>query len=200
MLDFAHSFSRSTPDHAMLGYVRGERAAFEDLYAFLSPRLYALCLRLAGSKADADDVFQEAFLKLHGARASYSPGKNVLPWAIAVTRSVYIDRLRHKRRRPEDLAPADDQRTYFDDIGRSRGASSAVAPDAHARASDLLRVVERELERMTERNRIAYLLVRRDGLSVHDAAARLGTTRSVIKQRVHRADNAIRDAVSRGGW
>jgi RNA polymerase sigma-70 factor (ECF subfamily) len=199
MLGFAHSSSRSTPDDAMLGYVRGDSpGAFEDLYAFLSPRLYALCLRLAGCKADADDVFQEAFLKLHGARASYSPGKNVYPWAVAVTRSVYIDRLRRIKRRPEDLAPTSDERHDLDDVGRSPG--SAMMPDTHANASDLLRIVERELERMTERNRSAYLLVRRDGLNAHEAADRLGTTSSVIKQRVHRADNAIRSAVSRGGW
>src|SRR6266850_1304915 len=95
-------------DEAMTRYARGEGGAFDELYAFLSPRLYPFCLRLTGRKAEADDVFQESFLKLHCARASYIPGSNVLHWAYAVTRSVYLDRLRRIKRRPEDLATNED--------------------------------------------------------------------------------------------
>src|SRR3954454_12516003 len=132
-------------DDAMTRYARGESAAFDELYAFLSPRLYPFCIRLTGRKSEADDVFQEAFLKLHCARASYIPGSNVLHWAYAVTRSVYLDRLRRKKRRPEDLAPTEDVAGALDAARVAFGmTSSEGAPEVELRAGELMGIVHAE--------------------------------------------------------
>src|SRR5690606_25357330 len=53
-------------------YANGEDTAFEQLYRALAPRLHRFCLRLAIRKADAEDCFQETFLKIHRARATYA--------------------------------------------------------------------------------------------------------------------------------
>jgi RNA polymerase sigma-70 factor (ECF subfamily) len=182
----------------MCRYARGDGSAFEALYAALSPRLYPFCLRLTGKKSEADDVFQEAFLKLHCARASYVPGSSVVPWAFAVTRSVYLDRLRRTKRRPEDLASTDD------DFEAARAAYAAPrmtgSTESEAHANELQRIIHAELAQMSERNRTAYILLRHEGLSVQEAAAVLGTTNDVVKQRAHRADEQLREAALRGGW
>src|SRR4051794_33943139 len=128
----------ASSDDAMTRYARGESAAFDELYAFLSPKLYPFCLRLTGRQSEADDVFQEAFLKLHCARASYIPGSNVLHWAYAVTRSVYLDRLRRKKRRPEDLAPTEDVTGALDAARVAFGmTASDGTPEVDARATEL---------------------------------------------------------------
>ena len=89
-------------------YARGEDRVFEQLYRLLAPRLYRFCMRLAPSVAEADDCFQETFLKLHRARATYVTGANPLYWAFAIARSVYLSRLRYWRRRPEHLGATRD--------------------------------------------------------------------------------------------
>jgi RNA polymerase sigma-70 factor (ECF subfamily) len=188
-------------DDAMTRYARGESAAFDELYAFLSPRLYPFCIRLTGRKSEADDVFQEAFLKLHCARASYIPGSNVLHWAFAVTRSVYLDRLRKKKRRPEELASTDDVTFALDAAQMALGkAAPDGSPETQARAGELMKLVHAELGKMSERNRTAYVLLRYEGLSVQEASSVLGASEDAVKQRAHRADEAIREAVARGGW
>lgn len=195
------SASGPSGDQAMTRYARGEGAAFDELYAFLSPRLYPFCLRLTGRKAEADDVFQEAFLKLHCARASYIPGSNVLHWAFAVTRSVYLDRLRRKKRRPEDLVATDDVTFALDAAQMAFGHDAGDAsPEAQARANQLMKLVHVELGKLSERNRTAYVLLRYEGLSVQEASTVLGASEDAVKQRAHRADEAIREAVARGGW
>src|SRR5215510_14585618 len=92
----------------MRRYAEGEDSVFDELYALAGPRLHRFCRRLAARKSEADDLFQETFLKIHRARASYMPGSDVLYWAFAIARATYIDRLRYWRRRPERLGVAGD--------------------------------------------------------------------------------------------
>ena len=61
-------------------YAAGDDAVFEQLYALMAPRLYRFCLRLATRSSEADDCFQETFLKLHRARTTYVAGANALHW------------------------------------------------------------------------------------------------------------------------
>jgi RNA polymerase sigma-70 factor (ECF subfamily) len=74
-----------------------------------------------------------------------------------------------------------------------------VAP--HQPADDLLhskrvaREVERELARLPEAQRVAFELVKKDGLSMKEAAQVLGTTVTAIKLRAHRAYVALRAAL-----
>ena len=179
----------------MARYAKGEDRVFEQVYRLLAPRLYRFCRRLATHGSDADDLFQETFLRLHRARATYVSGANVLPWVFAIARSVYLDRLKYWRRRPEDLGSAND----VAENARLR-AHERYGPEAHALAHELLEVVTIELDKMSERNRLAYILLREEGLSVKEAAAVLGTTTDVVKQRAHRAYEQLRNAVRTAGW
>ena len=135
-------------------YARGEDSVFEQLYKMLAPRLYRFCRRLATHRPEADDLFQETLLRLHRARATYLTGANVLPWVFAIARSVHLDRLRYWRRRPENLGSTRDATEY----GLLR-ADERYGPEAQALAHDLLEIVTSELSRMSEKNRLAYVLL-----------------------------------------
>ena len=176
-------------------YAKGEDGVFEELYRLMAPRLYRFCLRLATRQPEADDYFQETLLRIHRARATYLGGANTLHWAFAIARSVYLDRLRYRRRRPEDLGSANDaaeqERLHADD---------RYSPEAAVRARDLLGVLARELSRMSEKNRVAYVLLREEGFSVKEAASILGTTAPVVRQRAHRAYEQLRSALGAAGW
>jgi len=176
-------------------YAQGEDDVFEELYTLMAPRLYRFCLRLARRKPEADDVFQEAFLRLHRARATYLSGTNPLHWAFAIARSIHLDRLRYRRRRPEQLGSAHDA---ADEV--LVAADDRYNPETDVRAYDLAEVVARELQGMSEKNRVAYILLREEELSVQEAADVLGTTTAVVKQRAHRAYEQLRAAVGAAGW
>jgi RNA polymerase sigma-70 factor, ECF subfamily len=176
-------------------YATGEDEAFEPLYELMAPRLYRFCLRLAALKSEADDLFQETFLRLHRARATYMSGANVVHWAFAIARSVHLDRLRYRRRRPEQVGATNDATE-----NERLQADERYSPEADARAHDLVEIVTSELSRMSEKNRVAYVLLREEGLAVKEAAALLGTTADVVKQRAHRANEQLRHALGAAGW
>jgi RNA polymerase sigma-70 factor (ECF subfamily) len=175
-------------------YARGEDRVFEQLYHLLAPRLYRFCVRLAANLVEADDCFQETFLRLHRARATYVTGANPLHWAFAIARSVYLTRLRYWRRRPEHL-------------GASRDIAEAgdlqahdTTPEAELAAQHLHDTLACELGKMSEKNRVAYVLLKEENLSAREAAAVLGTSVDVVKQRAHRAYQSLKSALSSAGW
>lgn len=188
------SAEREDLDEIMQRYARGEEDVFDRLYALLSPRLYRFCLRLTGGAPEADDLFQESFLRIHRARASYVGGSSVLAWAFAIARSLHLDRLRYRRRHPEDVTPTSDP------VGHGLSSDSTSSPEAEVGAHELLKIVTLELNKMSELSRVAYLLLKEEGLNVSEAAAVLGTSTDAVKQRAHRAYNQIRAALCAAGW
>ena len=179
----------------MRRYAAGEDAVFEELYRMMAPRLHRFCCRLVARGAEADDLFQDTLLRLHRARATFMPGASVMHWAFAITRSVHLDRLRYRRRRPEDLGSASDA-AQQDRLH----ADERYSPEAAVRARALRDIVTAELGKLSEKNRVAYVLLKEEGLSVKDAAAVLGTTPAVVKQRAHRAYEHLRVALGNAGW
>ncbi|HEX7036611.1 MAG TPA: sigma-70 family RNA polymerase sigma factor [Pseudomonadales bacterium] len=173
-------------------YASGDDAVFDQLYDLTASRLYGFCLRLTGDPPAADDLFQETYLRVHRARSTYLPGSDVLHWAFAIARSAYRDRLRYWRRRPEHLGSLDDaaqQAAQQPDEGNT--------PDAELTADHLAQVVTVELQKMSETNRSAYVLLREEGVSLKEAAAILGASPDAVKQRAHRAYQQLRAALRR---
>src|SRR5262249_38533531 len=130
----------------MQRYARGDDGVFEQLYRLMAPRVYRFCLRLATRRPEADDYFQETLLRMHRARATYLAGSNALHWAFAISRSVCLDRLRYRGRRPEDLGSAKDaaESEWLHDEDRYSPASAVRADDVRGMpALHLILVVER---------------------------------------------------------
>ena len=161
----------------------------------MTPRLYRFCLRLSSDRPEADDLLQETLLRVHRARATYLGGSNPLHWAFAIARSVHLDRLRYRRRRPEDLGAAGDAAEHA-----RLPTDDRYSPEAEVLARNLVAIVTTELARMSEKNRAAYVLLKEEGLSVKAAAAVLGTTAQVVRQRAHRAYEQLRIALGTAGW
>jgi RNA polymerase sigma-70 factor (ECF subfamily) len=116
-----------------------------------------------------------------------------LHWAFAIVRSTHLDRLRKRARRPETLVASTDE--VLEAILESAGS-----PESQLHAETLARIVEQELQRMSEKNRSAYILLKIEGLTASEAAAVLGITAEAVKQRAFRAYETLRVALSQAGW
>src|SRR5947209_5736306 len=83
----------------MQAYQNGDREAANQLIERLSPALHRFFAVQSGDRRHADDILQDAWLRIHKARHTYRPGEPVLPWIYAIARHVKVDAFR--RRRPE---------------------------------------------------------------------------------------------------
>ncbi|MDF2697607.1 MAG: polymerase sigma-70 factor, subfamily, partial [Labilithrix sp.] len=175
-------------DAAMDRYARGDDAAFGEVYDKLAPRLYGFLLRHTRDRAKAEDVVQQTMLQIHRARGRFMPGAQVMPWAFAIARRLLIDQ--HRRGGREVLASTDEEQVG--DLLVSLDASA----DELAIAKEVADRLGEELQRLPENQRVAFELIKQDGLSVAEAAQVLGTTAAAVKLRAHRAYEALRAVLS----
>lgn len=170
-------------DRAMDRYARGDDSAFGEIYDALAPRLLAFVLRRTRDRAKAEDLVQQTMLRIHKARGRFEPGAAVMPWAYAIARRLLVDQ--HRRGGREVLSPNDEN-----------VADVLVALDARADdlaiAKEVQQKIFAELEKLPENQRVAFELMKVDGLSVAEAAEVLGTTGTAVKLRAHRAYEALR--------
>ena len=174
-------------DSAMDRYARGEDAAFGDVYDKLAPRLYGFLLRHTRDRAKAEDIVQQTMLQIHRARGRFLPGAQVMPWAFAIARRLVIDQ--HRRGGREVLAKGDEE-----NLGDLLVSLDAPADDL-AIAKEVAARLGEELRRLPENQRVAFELIKQDGLSVAEAAQVLGTTVAAVKLRAHRAYEALRSVL-----
>lgn len=166
----------------------GDREAFAELVRRFRPRIYALALHLTGSRSDADDIAQDAFLRAFRQIGSFMGRSEFFTWLyrIAMNRAFNVKR-DSKRRRGVDL---DDPRVQ-----------AAVAVDAYGdprRAAELRQTYARlvaALDKLSPALRSTVVLVALQGLSHEEAAVVLGCSPGTIGWRIHEARGQLRTAV-----
>ncbi len=166
----------------MTRYASGDDAAFGEVYDALAPRLFGYLVRQTRDHARAEDLVQQTFLHIHRARGRFIPGADVVPWAFAIARRLMIDGMRRGKR--EVLATEED-------AGEGPPASGPGADDL-VQAQQLANRIRGELAQLPEQQRVAFELVKQEGLSLAEAAQILGTTVAAVKLRAHRAYEALR--------
>jgi RNA polymerase sigma-70 factor (ECF subfamily) len=178
-------------DAAMDRYARGDDSAFDQVYDGLAPRLQSFLLRYTHDRARIEDVIQQTMLQIHRARGRFTLGGQVVPWAFAIARRLLIDM--HRRGGREVLAPTSDE-----SLTELMAALDAPADDV-AIAKEVGARLAEELARLPENQRVAFELIKQDGLSVAEAAQVLGTTVAAVKLRAHRAYEALRAVLAELG-
>ena len=178
-------------DAIMDRYARGDDAALDDLYRLCAPRVRGFLARLCANLSLADDLTQDAFLRIHSARGTFVAGAPALPWIFAIARNSYLDHLRREQVRRAHRATtallATEQRFDMPDNGGDRAAI----------ARQMLGVVQQALMSLPVRQREAFVLIRFEGLSLVEAALVLGATQAAVKILVHRAYVVVRTALDK---
>ena len=178
--------SRDRANAAMSRYLSGDVGAFSMLHAALAPKLRRYLLKRTRDAFRADDLVQETMLRIHLVRDRFTPGADVFPWAFSVARRCLIDGIRRDRR----------EAVRNRALGARDPVESPLSDDI-VHCMQLARALRRELASLSAAQREAFELVKRDGLSMGQAAEALGTTKMAVRLRAHRASVALRNALVR---
>ena len=186
---------RDLPDEdLMLAYARGDAAAFDVLYARHEAALYRFVRRLLGSRlaAQADEVFQEAWLRIVTARASFRPqGAAWRTWAFTIAHNLAMDRLRVSGREVSVDPEGGDDGEALDWLALQADQLAPSSEDQafwRAAGAQLLHC----LEALPPPQRAAFLLHHEDGASVEDLAQRLALPFETAKSRLRYALQKLR--------
>ncbi len=189
-----------TSDHQlMVAYAAGDAAAFDVLYARHEGAMYRFVRRVLGPAlaAQADEVFQDTWLRIVTARASFSPqGASWRTWAFTIAHHVAMDRLRVSGRELSMDSMGGEESD--DPLDWLQGALDA----AHPSTEDLAfwRAAGRQLlaclEQLPAVQRAAFLLHHEDGASVEELARSLGLGFETAKSRLRYALQKLRGCMS----
>ncbi len=186
-----------TDDELMLAYARGEATAFEILYRRHEGHLFRFVRRVLGSAlaAQADEVFQDTWMKIIQARARFEPGQaRWTTWAFAIAHNTCLDRLRKSGREvlQSDLAPDDgDCDASMDWLQSNLGSSNPSSEDtAHWRAAG--QQLMRCLDQLPHAQRAAFLLHHEDDCSLQEMATTLQIALEAAKSRLRYAMSKLR--------
>jgi RNA polymerase sigma-70 factor (ECF subfamily) len=186
----------SAPDEdvaLMLALAGGDDAAFDVLFSRWGSRLLGYLQRMVGDAATAEELVQEAFLRVYRARDSYHAESRFSTWLYRIATNLALNELRRpRRRRPH--ASTDDEAAPLALVDRKPD------PEAAAHARLVLNELEAALFELPDRQRMALWLATVAGQSYAEVARALGTSEKSVKSLVHRARStlAARLAASRG--
>ncbi len=164
---------------------QGEVAAFEDLIAAHSARVFRMLTRVLGNAADAEEVAQETFLKAWRALAGFRGESRFSTWLYRIAINEANRRLAYEARR--HTLPIDDVADRVPDL--------AEGPAALAESAELEAFLERCIAELPPHYRAAVVLRDVEGLTNEEAAEALGLELRNFKSRLHRGRMAIRRRV-----
>jgi RNA polymerase sigma-70 factor (ECF subfamily) len=148
--------------------------ATADAWSHFSATLRRFIRTRVSSDADADDILQETFVRVHEGIAALGDADRLQPWLFRIARNAIIDHYR-RRNRPLPPIPDSEDETATRDVGAClRSMMTDLGPD----------------------DRAALELADLDGLDDADVARRLGLTLTAAKSRIQRARARLRSTFS----
>lgn len=174
---FVLTVPEASPEVLMRSYQAGDPVAATALIHLIGPALHRYFLADVVSRAHADDLLQETWLRIHRVRHTYRSGEPVLPWFYAIARHVRIDHFRKVSRttaREEKLTDTSE-------------TTLSTSPD-HA----IMEELDALLAPLPENQREVIEMLKVAGMSLEEVARATSSTVGSVKQRVHRAYKRLR--------
>jgi RNA polymerase sigma-70 factor (ECF subfamily) len=162
---------------------RREPGAFEELVELTGRQVYTLAYRLVGDRHEAEDVAQEAYLRVYRSLRSFRGDSRFETWLHRIVANTALNHMRTK--------------TRFGDL---TDEPDRILRIAEADSFELVDVPQREeiseaLSRLPHAQRVAVVLKDVYGFSAGEIAERLGTTEGAVKLRLHRGRKNLRELI-----
>ncbi len=161
----------------------GDDHGFQSELVTFIPRLRAFARTLTGRHAAGEDLAQETVMRAWKARATFEPGTNMEAWLFRILRNAHVSGIRRNARTPQgELGLVEHTLAGVDD------------PSATVALNDL----RQALNRLSDEQREALVLIGAGGWSYEEAAAHAGCAVGTMKSRVHRARRLLAAYVDGG--
>lgn len=179
------------PDADLLARVsRGDDEALRTLYERHAPALMAFAYHLTWDRPAAEDAVQETFLKVWRAAGRFRPGARLEPWLYRIARNEAFDARARLGRRARGALPGSQEVV---DEAQAPGAG----PAERVGAGELAGALRDAVDALSERLRLAFVLVRLGGRSQEEAGHALGVPVGTVKSRVAAAEAVLRRRLAR---
>ena len=161
----------------------GDGTAFDELVARHRRAVINLAWRYLGDATEAEDMAQEAFVRLYRHRHRYRNATAVGPLLRQILVNLCLNERRRRRRNPAESLPP----------GDPPAVASGGGPETQVMAGALEAHIRQALGRLPNNQRMAVILSRHEGLSYREIAALLECTAKAVEGLLHRARLRLMD-------
>ena len=175
----------------------GQEQAFAQLVEAHSEKMIGLARRLTGQHDVAEEVAQEAFLRLYRSLHSFRGDSSLGTWLYRTVTRLAIDHLRREKikRRIFFLRSNDSEQVDPLELAADPGAS----PLELLQARETAQRIQQVLQQLPARQKAIFILRQQEGLQLKEIAELLGLELGTVKAHLHRAVSRFRQALGEEG-
>lgn len=167
----------------------GNGASFAPLVAAHSARIISLAFRLVGNQEDAEDLAQEAFLRLYRNLATFRGDSSVATWLYRTTTHLALDHLRRQKLKRKFFFFRSSNEGYDPvEFAADQGAS----PPEQFLANEAGKRLRQALEKLSVRQRMVFTLRHHEGMPLKEIGTTLGLEEGTVKAHLFRAVQVLR--------
>ena len=192
-----HSLGRIDDTLLVREAQRGNRAAFEELVRHYDQAVLRLAMHLTGSEHEAQDIYQDAFLKAYKSVGNFRFECSFYTWIYRIVTNLCLDHLRKKQVRKEDAPVAvDSQGEAYDVLAQVPDGRAGANPERDLMRRELGKRINHALDKLTPRERMVFELKHYQGLKLRTVGEILNTTEETAKNTLFRATQKLRGSLA----
>ena len=177
----------------MLQTRQGDDQAFEQLVTIYQDRLIGVLYHLVSDRSMAEDLAQEVFLRVYRARESYRPSAKFSTWLFRIANNAASNQRRNRgRRRERSLNVQQSSPNASRPIEKLLIEKSKLMPSRQVASREACDQVRAALDALGERQRMAILLHRFEGMSYADIGNTMDMSAPAVKSLLSRARESLR--------
>jgi RNA polymerase sigma-70 factor (ECF subfamily) len=174
----------------------GSDEAFRQLIAEYHPLAYGLAYGTLGDREDAEEVVQDAFVKIHGALDGFRGESSLKTWILRIVWRLSLNRRRDRARSPWrrlGLHRTDEE------AGASLPASAGAGPEARLLTRETQRLVREQIDELPAALREVLILHSFEQLGYEEIARVLDIPVGTVSSRIHSARRRLAASLQRRG-
>lgn len=183
-----------TDSELVAAHLEGHPVAFSELYSRYRDRLVHFIARKTGDRDRAEDLVQEAFVRVTRHLHRFDQTKKFSTWIYTICSNLSKNELRNRSRSP--LVLFQKLTTHWEPDHRPlQFEDSAMKPDKMFRNRYLEEIVEQTVTKLPEHHQLVFRLRELEGRSYEEIAEITGVNLGTVKSRLHRARTSFAEMI-----
>lgn len=188
------SYMRLEEDQLIRQAQRGDMAAFEQLIRRYERQVLNIALRYSGNPDTAQDVFQDVFLRVHGALKSFKAESSFSTWLYRITANACLSRQSSERRRR--YVSLDQESWLADSAEFSSAGTSHSVPEVETYRGEISQRIRDAVGRLSPQQRIVFVLRHFEGHKLREIASMLDCAEGTVKKHLFTAVQRLRSELN----
>ncbi len=163
--------------------LKGDMGQFEVLIERYKKLIFNTAYRMMGNKEEAEDVSQEAFIRIYNSLSKYNPEFKFATWALRITTNLCLD---HLRKRKGETVPIDEQ--Y--DLGDGK-----LTPEEEYIRKEKQKLVQNAISKLPDKYKEFLIMFHHRNLSYQEIMDITGESLTIVKNRLYRARQMLKESL-----